>query len=291
MKMTPVGARFADASEGATTLTCVSWFGARTTHKSATLGVFFTGDALLYATAQRTCLLQTSKFCAILFAMETALRSESARRTQAERTALSDRRMLAAAISLVCERGATATTLKEVGERAGYSRGLASHRFGSKPALYSFIIRAVGEEWLHELRGAVQERVGLAAIHAATDAHYRFVREAPDRIRAFYMLWFDSIGPHADLQEVISNIHARRQRDVEAWIRDGIAAGEIDNGIDVARVAEQFCAAIIGIVYQWLVAPESEQQIEALHEGLKQQMTLALNSCAQHTHGTAGEHA
>ena len=53
-------------------------------------------------------------------------------RTQAERTALSDRRMLEAAIRLIIERGTAGTTLREIGERAGYSRGLASYRFGNK---------------------------------------------------------------------------------------------------------------------------------------------------------------
>ena len=41
------------------------------------------------------------------------------RRTQAERTALSDARMFDAARQLIVEQGTHATTLKEVGERAG----------------------------------------------------------------------------------------------------------------------------------------------------------------------------
>ena len=184
--------------------------------------------------------------------------------------------MLEAAVRLIVEKGSAGTTLKEVGELAGYSRGLASARFGNKAALSAFIVRAVGEEWLATLGAAVKDKVGLAAICAALDAHYVFVSEGADRIRAFYCLWFDSIGPDAALKQVIANVHERRQRDVEAWIRGGIRQGEIPATVPVASIAQQFCAAVIGIVYQWLVRPEATEAIRQLHEGLKQQMTLAL---------------
>ncbi len=206
------------------------------------------------------------------------------RRTQAERTALSDARMLDAAVTLIVERGTGGTTLKDVGELAGYSRGLASARFGNKGTLFAFIVKAVGEEWLEALRAAVTGKVGLAAICAATDAHYRHVRAGTARIRAFYCLWFDSIGPDAELKQVIANVHERRQRDVEAWIRQGIEAGAVRADVDVTAVARQFCAAIIGIVYQWLVTPDAHRLIEDLHTGLKQQMTRAL---ARDTTGAA----
>lgn len=202
----------------------------------------------------------------------------SERRTQAARTALSDQRMLDAAVALICERGAAGTTLKDVGERAGYSRGLASYRFRSKGGLSAFIIRSIGESWLRELSRAVRAKVGIAAIAAATDAHYRFIAEGSDHIRAFYMLWFDSIGPDVEVKQVVANIHERRRRDVAHWIEKGIAAGEISPTVDIAGTAEQFCAAIIGIVYQWLVTPEALDHVRFLHESLKHQTALALSA-------------
>lgn len=198
-------------------------------------------------------------------------------RTQAERTAESDARMLDTAVRLIVERGADGMTLKDVGELAGYSRGLAGHRFGSKTGLFSTLVRSVGEDWLEELGSAVDGKSGLAAILAATDTHFRFVSERDKRIRAFYILWFHSIGPDPDLKQVIAHIHERRQRDVEGWIRGGIAHGSIADGINVSGIAEHFCAAIIGIVYQWLASPADVESIRQLHEGLKQQMVMALN--------------
>ncbi len=212
--------------------------------------------------------------------MNTPVTLETERRTQAERTALSDARMLDAAVALICERGTDGTTLKDVGERAGYSRGLASYRFGNKGGLFAFIIRSIGEQWLRELRRVVHDKVGLEAIEAATDAHHDFITDGQEHIRAFYMLWFDSIGPDPELKSLVANIHERRRRDVTAWIDNGIRAGAIAPEVDSVGAAEQFCAAIIGIVYQWLVRPDDERHIHQLHESLKAQTALALNSNA-----------
>jgi len=198
------------------------------------------------------------------------------RRTQAERTALSDARMLDAAVALVCERGAAGTTLKDVGERAGYSRGLASYRFGNKSGLFAFVIRTIGASWLRDMRRAVKDAVGMQAIAQATDAHWRLLSAGSAHIRAFYMLWFDSIGPDRELKSVVAKVHERRRRDVLNWIERGIARGSIAPGADATATSEQFCAAIIGIVYQWLATPDDHDHILYLHESLKNQTALAL---------------
>jgi len=204
--------------------------------------------------------------------------------TQPERSALSDARMADAAVALICERGAGATTLTDVGLRAGYSRGLASYRFGSKAGLWSFLIRRIGEEWLTELQAAVAGTTGVDTIHAAIDAHCRFLLDSSERIRAFYILWFESVGPDPALRNAINGAHQRRQRDVEEWIRGGIEAGTVRPDVDVAAVAAQFCAAIIGIVYTWLVSPLARAEVGHLHAGLKHQMTAALSPSATPVH-------
>jgi AcrR family transcriptional regulator len=203
-------------------------------------------------------------------------------RTQEQRTAASDAAMADAAVALICERGPAATTLKDVGVRAGYSRGLAGYRFGSKAGLWTFLVRTIGEEWLAQLAGAVSGTSGLATIHAAADAHGALLLGSSERIRAFYILWFESVGPDPELREVIAHVHRRRRRDVERWIEDGQAEGQIRADADPRAVAEQFVAAIVGIVYAWLAADESdgahpdEGRVAAQHAGLKEQMTRAL---------------
>ena len=71
--------------------------------------------------------------------------SKVARLTQGERKEISDAAMLQAAIDLIIENGCSDLRLKDVGERAGYSRGLAGYRFGNKAGLMEFVLLQVGE--------------------------------------------------------------------------------------------------------------------------------------------------
>lgn len=184
--------------------------------------------------------------------------------------------MLDAAVSLIVDHGPAATSLKEVGMLAGYSRGLAGQRFGSKDKLFAFVLRQVGDSWIGHLKKATAGKTGLEAIHLALDEHYQFCVEAPDQVRTFYTLWFESVNAGSELDAIIRNIHNRRHQDVVNWIsRDPDIHGDIK--AQANSIAGQFCASVIGIVYYWLANPDSLNETARLHEDLKKSMTLLIN--------------
>jgi AcrR family transcriptional regulator len=178
------------------------------------------------------------------------------RRRQADRTALSDRLLTEAAIELLVKFGIQGTTLQAVGERAGYSRGLATHRFGSKAGLFGKVLEVASRDWLERVQSAVGDRVGASALCAATDAAEAFIRERPEEVRAMYLLWFLSIDPSADYKSNIATVHHAQRRDVARWIRAGKSSGSIAEHVDPMRVAEQYAASMAGIIYQWLANPD-----------------------------------
>lgn len=197
------------------------------------------------------------------------------RMSHAERTDLSDRKMLEAAVRLIIDRGTEKTTLKDVGEMAGYSRGLAGYRFGSKDGLFKFVLRSLGEHWLDELTSVSNGKVGLEAITVATKAHYRVCQRNPDDVRAFYILWFEAIGfGGEEVRQAVININQRRTQDLIQWIT---ADPELADRYDKAEaIAGQFSASLNGIVYQWLMMPEDLAAIEELHDNLIETMRLLL---------------
>lgn len=198
------------------------------------------------------------------------------RRTQAERTETSDRRMFDATIKLITERGPAATSLTEVGLLAGYSRGLASHRFGSKERLFNFVVRRLAEMWLAKLKEVTANKEGLAALEQAIDQHYEFCVDAPDYVRTLYTLWFESLSADSELSSTIKSIHQRRFQDVVNWIvRDASIADGVKREADV--IAAQFSASVIGIVYYWLANPEKMNETKRLHNGLKLTMKRLIN--------------
>src|ERR1700730_2059809 len=86
------------------------------------------------------------------------------RRTHEERTARSDLLMTQAAITLLIERGVQGTTLAAIGERAGYSRGLVTHRFGSKAGLLAHVHDSIAASWIRRVQAEVGKTVGTAAL-------------------------------------------------------------------------------------------------------------------------------
>ncbi|MEY3975522.1 MAG: hypothetical protein RLZZ33_577 [Pseudomonadota bacterium] len=200
------------------------------------------------------------------------------RRRQADRAALSDRLLMEAAIELIVKIGINGTTLQAVGERAGYSRGLATHRFGSKAGLFGKVLQVASVDWLERVQVAVGDRVGVDALAAATDAAEKFIRDRPEEVRAMYLLWFLSIDPSADYKSNIAIVHKAQRRDVAQWVKAGQTAGTVDPSLDPLRVAEQYAASMAGIIYQWLA--NSEMPLSSMFKQLKSDLKIRLERSA-----------
>ena len=177
--------------------------------------------------------------------------------TQAERSALSDKAMLEAAMALVLEHGTDKTTLAMIGEKAGYSRGLATYRFGSKDGLYDALCKSISRHWLEYLKRGVGEKVGIDAMCAALDTIYRFEQESPDEARALQILYSGAASPSAGFQRTAVSIRRRQKSDVAEWMRRGQQAGSVRSNVDADEVAAQYVAYITGMTYLWLISPNS----------------------------------
>lgn len=192
------------------------------------------------------------------------------RRKQEDRTALSDRLLKEAAVSLLNERGQAGTTLAAIGERAGYSRGLVTHRFGTKAGLFAYVHDTVAADWIARVQRAVGQSVGVEALHRAIDALHGFIKEEPDDIRAMYLLRYASIDPSSEYRANVAKVHRAQHRDVQHWIEHGQAQGTIESAVDANVAAELFCAALDGLLYRWLVTPTIP--IDSLHEQLHREV-------------------
>lgn len=178
-------------------------------------------------------------------------------RTQAERTAISDKAMVEAAIELILERGTDKTTLQAIGEKAGYSRGLATYRFGSKAGLFDEICKSIGRHWLDYLNTGVGDQIGVEAMCTALDSFFQFVSDYPRDARVLQILYCGAVSPAAEYRQTSVNIHDRQRQDVAEWVRAGIAAGSIRPDVDADSVAAQYIAYITGMTYLWVIDPES----------------------------------
>jgi AcrR family transcriptional regulator len=204
-----------------------------------------------------------------------SLMTRARRLTQEERTDLSDRRMIECAVQLIVERGISGTRLTDVGLEAGYSRGLAAMRFGTKAGLLSRVARHVTANWITHLKASVGHKTGLAAVLAAIDAQERAITETPAEMRALYAIFFHSSDPSAEYRVDVARTLAAQRRDLANWLREARDEGGMQARLDPARIAAQVLNSMIGIIYQWIMdpaAPTSE-----MHRDLKKLLGPALS--------------
>jgi AcrR family transcriptional regulator len=202
--------------------------------------------------------------------------------TQAERTAISDRAMLDAAIQLVLENGTEKTTLAMIGEKAGYSRGLATYRFGSKAGLYDTLCKSIGRSWLEYLKRGVEGKTGIDAMCDALDTVYQWVSDSPKEARVLQILHCGSASPGSEFQETSIGIHRRQLSDVVQWVQDGIKDGQVRSDIDPDAIAAEYVAFTSGITYLWLLSAETFDFKNA-NEAMKHYLRTTLSPISQET--------
>lgn len=197
-------------------------------------------------------------------------------RTQAERTRTAETRMVLAAIELLNTVGIKGTTLVAIGEKSGYSRGLATHHFGSKAGLFRTILKRISEAWSNRLNEQLDGNTGIDAVRTAIDAHLEFVLAHPEYMRVQYMLWGAAIDPSSEFKPNVAEFMQIQRESVAAWISAGQEQGKIDRKLNPERLAEQYYGALIGINKQWQVSPDFD--LPAAYEDFKRNFVRQLGA-------------
>ena len=182
------------------------------------------------------------------------------RRSHAERREEAERRLLEAAMEIVAKRGTVRMTLAEVGEAAGYSRGLPAHRFGNKAGLVHALAGYLGERFGQQRQQGPALAPGLPAILG--NIHFYFARTGGAWLatRALLVMMTEScMEPHASngadtgLRAEVAGYNRSALAWFEQHIRTGIVQGDIAADTDPATTAVILLGAMRGVMLQWLV--------------------------------------
>jgi AcrR family transcriptional regulator len=125
-------------------------------------------------------------------------------------------RVLDAGLELFGERGYHATSIAEIGERAGIAKSVLYHYFGSKAGLYEAILAAQTGDLVARVRAAVPEDPGAPRLRAGVDAYLAFLAERP---AAWRLLLRD---PPAD--PALIAVHERLERERAGMLAELLAA-------------------------------------------------------------------
>jgi AcrR family transcriptional regulator len=180
------------------------------------------------------------------------------RRTQQERREQTERKVIAAATRLIAERGSRALTLAEVGEAAGYSRGIVSHHFGSRENL----LRAV----LRDAQAISLPQTGESAGAWLADtvrAYLQSISNQRPASRAFLMMWGEAIATDPVLMPLYAEQDARFRRLLADKVREGIGDGSVRADADPEAMAVFLVGLLRGIALQLISTPPLER-VEAI---------------------------
>ncbi len=187
--------------------------------------------------------------------------SAAPRPTQAARRHASETRLLTAAAELIEAEGFGAVTFERVGSAAGFSRGLAAHKFGSKDGLVQAVIgfvtdrvRARVDSALLGFDDASNPRPTVARILLWTDTMLASV-EHDAIFRAYFVMLAAAVGNRADIRTAFLTAHDDVRAQLRAMVEEGQARGEMSPTLDADAVALNIGSLHLGIAVERLLDP------------------------------------
>ncbi|WP_375504156.1 TetR/AcrR family transcriptional regulator [uncultured Jatrophihabitans sp.] len=184
---------------------------------------------------------------------------------QQQRSETSTRRLLEAAGELISEVGYTHMTLAAVGERAGYSRGIVTIKFGSKANLLAMVVDRITTGWSHKRwLPTIRDHNGLDGFLALISAINEEFQRDSKGVNLLYTLMFEAVGSNAELKEVFTEFHRSQRDDLADIVHRGVKDGSIRSDVGVEDEAAAVVSGLRGIGYQWLLDPEGFDPVPAL---------------------------
>ena len=187
-----------------------------------------------------------------------AITGQLPRRTQAERRAESEDRLLAAAAAIIAEEGYLAATLERVGERAGFSRGLASRKYGSKDGLIEAVIWRVSAQVHAEIDAAIEGLDSpLDQLLALFDRFVELVLRDSE-VRAYFVLFSAMIANRLETRTVFEEVQQRFGTRIEELVVAGQKKGEVAPALPPTHLAFMVGCLLAGISVETAMDYQSE---------------------------------
>ncbi|MDP3907029.1 TetR/AcrR family transcriptional regulator [Novosphingobium sp.] len=172
------------------------------------------------------------------------------RRTQAERSAQSEHRLLDAAAQIIATEGYLAATLERVGTSAGFSRGLASRKYGSKDGLIEAVIWRVSAH-VHEQADCAVAGIDcpLEQVLALADRFVELVQRDIS-VRAYFVLFSAMIANRLETRPVFDEVQIRFGERLAALIVAAQGAGKVPATLPAEHAAFMLGCLLAGVAIE-----------------------------------------
>lgn len=164
-------------------------------------------------------------------------------------------------------------TLADVGEAAGYSRGLPAHCFGSKEGLLRRVAIEIGSHF-DALRQAQGKRnPGMDSLRGSIEIYFATNKEGSLPSRAMLVMLSEALLEGSTLREDIVEYNRQVLKGLEGAIRAGQQKGEIRAELKPGPTALLIMGAMRGVMQQQLIMggpaePAKQMMLELLERML-----------------------
>ncbi|SNQ49325.1 putative Regulatory protein TetR [Frankia canadensis] len=174
------------------------------------------------------------------------------RRTQAQRRDAARAAILETAVRLLAGGGYSNMTLADLGERAGYSRSLAAHYFGSKPKLLAAIIDHVRESSPPSMPDTLR---GVGRIETEIIKFFDGLVTDAENIRAYIVIAHEAATSLPELLPMIHEQNVALRTRIEADLREGIRDGTVRPDLEPVSLSIAITTMIRGVAWEWFTDP------------------------------------
>jgi AcrR family transcriptional regulator len=185
--------------------------------------------------------------------------SATIRRSQRQRRSESERRILDAAVELVSQQGVERTSLAQIGDKAGTSRGLPGYLFGSKRELLRHLVIDLQGHWASVIGERPPQGTGVDEITNYVERYFKLLFSPKGRryLGAMMGIVAAEASGLADAEGLGREINDRLRGTFCRMIEDGLADGSIRRGADARTEAGLIVAQLRGITLDWLIDRQS----------------------------------
>ncbi|MEV0671467.1 TetR/AcrR family transcriptional regulator [Mycobacterium sp. NPDC050441] len=177
------------------------------------------------------------------------------RRTQQERRADSEHRLLTATAELIIERGFGQLSLVSIGERAGCSHALVTHLFGTKAAMLERLNAMVEELYRQRIEPVVADTAGLESVAVFARTYLDLATSEDPIARVHGVLWAQAVAGSVELRP--SNVEWDRNIRSRVAKLVAQAAGKPDVDSSCETTAFVIVGLLRSVATQYLLDPQS----------------------------------
>ncbi len=169
-----------------------------------------------------------------------------------KRSEKTEKNIIQAALELFVRKGYHGTSINEITQKVGLTKGALYTHFNSKGELLIRIIEEFNKSYIDQMIATVSEYEGDAVgkLNCAISFSSRFALENFD-LCVFLTFLTTELNADVDFQPFLKQIYRKYQHFISELIRHGRLQGLFKKGIDPDLAALTFMAIHDGVLHQW----------------------------------------